>query len=43
MVELDSYFPAGSFFAALMDSAHSDCYSMKIGVISPPCMVSVGV
>jgi hypothetical protein len=29
VVELDSYFLAGNFFAALMDSTHSDCYSMK--------------
>jgi hypothetical protein len=29
VVELDSYFLAGNSFAALVDSAHSDCYSMK--------------
>jgi hypothetical protein len=29
VVELDSYFPAGNFFAALGDFAHSECYSMK--------------
>jgi hypothetical protein len=29
VVELDSYFLAGNFFTALVDSAHSDCYSMK--------------
>jgi hypothetical protein len=29
MVELDSYFPFGNYFDALVDSAHLDCYSMK--------------
>jgi hypothetical protein len=29
VVELDSYFLAGNSLAALVDSAHSDCYSMK--------------
>jgi hypothetical protein len=29
VLELDSYFPIGNFFVALMDSAHSDYCSMK--------------
>jgi len=29
VVELDGYFPVGNFFAALVDFAHSECYSMK--------------
>jgi hypothetical protein len=29
VVELDSYFLTINFFAAIVDSAHSDCYSMK--------------
>jgi hypothetical protein len=29
VVELDSYFPVGNFFATLGDFAHSECYSMK--------------
>jgi len=29
VVELDSQFHVGNFFAAIVDSAHSDCYSMK--------------
>jgi hypothetical protein len=29
VVELDSYFPAGNFFATLADLAHSERYTMK--------------
>jgi len=29
VVELDSYFPAGNFFATLGDFAHAERYSMK--------------
>jgi len=29
VVELDSYFLTENFFVALVDSAHSNCYSMK--------------